>query len=49
MQGIQPKNLTNEELVKYAWLLDMSTVPEWAQAWIIELSKRLEKFNDAAC
>lgn len=49
MQGIQPQSLTNEELVKYVWLMDLSTVPEWAQAWILELNKRLEKFNDAAC
>lgn len=49
MHGIQPQNLSNEELVKYAWLLDLSTVPEWAQAWIMELRERLEKFVDAAC
>jgi len=48
MQGIQPQNLSNEELVKYAWLLDLSTVPEWARAWITELNKRLENLNDAA-
>lgn len=49
MQGIQPTSLTTDELVKYTWLLDLSTVPEWARAWIIELNKRLEEFNDAAC
>jgi len=48
MFGIQPQNLSNDELVKYAHLLDMETVPEWARAWIMELAKRLENFVDAA-
>lgn len=41
--------MSNDELLRYAHLLDMQDVPKWAQAWIIELSKRLEKLNDAAC
>jgi len=48
MSGIQPKNMSNEELVRYAHLLNMKDVPQWAQSWIMELAQRLEKFVDAA-
>lgn len=40
--------MSNEELVRYAHYLEMKEVPQWAQAWIMELAKRLEKFVDAA-
>lgn len=48
MSGIQPTNLSNEELLRYVHMLDMHTVPAWAQQWITELAKRLELFVDAA-
>lgn len=40
--------MSNDELVRYAHLLDMKEVPQWAQAWLMELAKRLERFVDAA-
>lgn len=48
MSGIQPKSLSNEELVHYAHYLEMKEIPQWAQDWIIELAERLERFVDAA-
>lgn len=48
MSGIQPQNLSNEELTRYVHLLEMEEVPQWARAWIMELAKRLERFVDAA-
>ena len=43
MQGIQPQNLTNEELVRYARLMPPGQVPS---AWVDELIKRLEATLD---
>ena len=48
MSGIQPQNMSNEELLRYVHLLDMHDVPQWAQSWLMELAKRLERFVDAA-
>ena len=44
MSGIQPSRLSNEELIRYAWLLEQEIAQdETAKAWIRELAKRLEK------
>jgi hypothetical protein len=48
MSGIQPQNLSNEELLRYVHFLEMKEIPQWAQAWLTELAKRLELFVDAA-
>jgi hypothetical protein len=40
MHGIQPHNLTNEELLRYAELLDTTDAAVTRQ-WIDELAKRL--------
>ena len=43
MQGIQPQNLTNAELVRYASLMPYGQVPA---VWVEELIKRLEATLD---
>lgn len=43
MSGIQPQQLTNEELVRYASLMSYGTVPA---EWVAELIKRLEATLD---
>jgi hypothetical protein len=43
MSGIQPQILTNEELVKYAWLQGADKLDP---AWVQELLKRLEATLD---
>lgn len=43
MSGIQPQQLTNEELVRYASLMPYGGVPA---AWVAELLKRLEALLD---
>lgn len=42
MSGIQPASLTDEELVRYAWLNQEKLTPEW----IKELIRRLERTLD---
>ena len=44
MQGIRPENMSDEELVRYAWLTGPAKLtPEW----VAELIKRLEhKLDD---
>lgn len=37
MQGLQPQNLTNKELRKYAELYDIEKLPP---AWLVEMAKR---------
>jgi len=39
MHGIRPENLTNKELVHYAWLTGAAQLPP---DWVVELIKRLE-------
>lgn len=39
MHGIRPENLTNKELVHYAWLTGAAQLP---LDWVVELIKRLE-------
>jgi hypothetical protein len=43
MSGIRPQILTNEELVKYAWLQGVDKLP---QQWVAEILKRLEATLD---
>ena len=40
MHGIRPENLTNKELVHYAWLTGAAQLPP---AWVEELIKRVEE------
>jgi hypothetical protein len=43
MQDIQPKNLTDRELLNYAHLFGYDKLPA---AWVEELAKRLERRLD---
>ena len=42
MQGIRPEGLSNEELLKYIWLLGDKLPLDW----ITELAKRFEALLD---
>jgi len=44
MHGIRPENLTNRELVHYAWLTGAAQLPP---AWVEELIKRVEDLLEA--
>lgn len=46
VSGIQPSLLTDEELVKYAWLLDKRNMTAADREWFEELRKRLERLLD---
>lgn len=45
-RGIQPEFLTDEELVKYAWLRDKRDMAHEDRIWFEELRKRLEQRID---
>ena len=43
MHGIRPENLSDEELVRYAWLSDPAHL---SPDWVTELIKRFEQKLD---
>jgi len=43
MSGIRPENLSDEELVRYAWGIGAAQL---TPVWVAELIKRLEKQID---
>lgn len=42
MSGIQPENMSTEELLKYVWLQNFDVPP----AWVEEICRRLEDTLD---
>ena len=42
MSGIQPANLSDEELVRYAWLHQGTLTREWIKELILRLEQKLD-------
>lgn len=42
MFGIQPANLSDEELVRYAWLSQGILPPEWVKELVLRLEQKLD-------
>ena len=46
MQGVQPKDLTDEELLRYVYLMGNENLPkEWVEELCLRLAKAIDKIN----
>jgi len=46
MQGVQPKNLTDEELLRHVYIMGNENLPkEWVEELCLRLAKAIDKIN----
>jgi len=46
MQGVQPNNLTDEELLRHVYLMGNENLPkEWVEELCLRLAKAIDKIN----